>query len=421
MKNPFQKKCLDTALDIGMQLCKDAIWFENQCNWITASMESENTNPKIYFKSLESDFYGGTTGVAFFLNSLSKYTDEPLIKITAKGAISHAIASKDKVLETVRLGYFTGWTGLVFTILQFEENEKKDYYTSYIQSLLNEIVKIDYQKSGIDIIDGIASAILSLIGFCQNGKNQFLKPYITELGDYLISIAQQEHKGLSWNTMKGVKFNLTGYAHGSSGFIHAFIELYNFTKEKKYLDIVYQAQLYENSHFIKEQYNWPDFRNFEAVASKASLSTSSTYNCSCAWCHGAPGIGLSRLRCFEITKDKIFLKDANIAIKTTKEQISLNSENGLSLCHGLLGNAELLIYGSKLLNDRTLKDTVVQLSLYVINELYDKNKPLINGLGNDYLIPDFMTGLSGMGYHFLRMYDEKNTISPLLLCPSITN
>ncbi len=418
MENSIKQDYYRAAFDIGMQISRDAIWFEDQCNWLTASMEHESQHPKVYYKSMDSSFYGGTIGIAFFLNSLSRYTDEPLIKKTAIGAIKHALSAKDKVPEAARLGFFTGWTGLIFTLLQFEETDKNGQWHPYIKPLLDDILKIDYRHSGIDIIDGIAGAIPALIHICQKDKNQFLKPFIITIGDHLMSIAKKEKIGISWETMKGTKHNLTGYAHGSSGFIHAFIELYAFTNDKKYLDMAFEGQIYENSHFVKTQNNWPDFRDLEGFSINGQENTTHDVQCSCAWCHGAPGIGLARLRAYQITKNKSFLDDALLAIQTTKEQIILQPEAGFSLCHGLFGNAELLTMGYNILGDTSLNETVSDIGHFAIKESYKKDKPLTNGIGNGFLIPDFMTGTSGMGYQYLRFFDEGNLMSPLLICSS---
>ena len=69
------------------------------------------------------------------------------------------------------------------------------------------------------------------------------------------------------------------------------------------------------------------------------------------WCHGTPGIALARLRAYEMTGDERYEADAIAALKTTQGSIesALDSWAGnFSLCHGLAGNAEVLIYSAEI-------------------------------------------------------------------------
>ena len=71
---------------------------------------------------------------------------------------------------------------------------------------------------------------------------------------------------------------------------------------------------YENYFFNKENNNWPDFRSRDNVITTKTNEMSY----SSAWCHGAPGIGISRLMAYQITNDKRHIQDFNAALYTTK-------------------------------------------------------------------------------------------------------
>jgi hypothetical protein len=55
------------------------------------------------------------------------------------------------------------------------------------------------------------------------------------------------------------------------------------------------------------------------------------------WCHGAPGIGLSRLRAFELTGDEQYQREARLALRATSRALRDSTLTGFSLCHGILG------------------------------------------------------------------------------------
>ena len=52
-----------------------------------------------------------------------------------------------------------------------------------------------------------------------------------------------------------------------------------------------------------------------------------------AWCHGAPGIGLSRLRSFKLNQDNLLAQEAVVAANTTMRYLQ-NPQTGV------LGGAE---------------------------------------------------------------------------------
>ncbi len=98
-------------------------------------------------------------------------------------------------------------------------------------------------------------------------------------------------------------------------------ELAQMSGERRFRNTGNQALSYERCHFVKEQGNWPDFREGDSLRRPPAEP-----NCGVAWCHGAPGIGLSRLRVFELTKDQIAAREAEIAGTTTMRYLAMPAD-----------------------------------------------------------------------------------------------
>ena len=103
---------------------------------------------------------------------------------------------------------------------------------------------------------------------------------------------------------------------------------------------------YERMTFNPSVQNWPDLREMNGT----STATTPVYGET--WCHGAPGIALSRLRAWELTGDQNFRNEAEIALATTYknvyQQLTQSSDSAnYSLCHGLAGNADILLVGAQ--------------------------------------------------------------------------
>src|SRR5581483_10361941 len=78
------------------------------------------------------------------------------------------------------------------------------------------------------------------------------------------------------------------------------------------------------------------------------LTTANDTRYPATWCHGAPGIGLSRLVSLPSIDDETIREEIAIALKTTTTSFGRNH----SLCHGDLGNLETLLVATQILDDR---------------------------------------------------------------------
>jgi lantibiotic modifying enzyme len=88
-----------------------------------------------------------------------------------------------------------------------------------------------------------------------------------------------------------------------------------------------------------------------------------------------------------------------------------------SLCHGLGGNAELLIYGAQVLHRPDYHAAAQQLGLKGI-ETYEKNRlPWPCGVLGGGETPNLLLGLAGIGYFFLRLHDPMMVPSILIAVP----
>ena len=83
---------LEAANSIGADLCRDAIWDGQRCNWLGDSMEYVLGGWQIVHRSFGPDLYGGTSGVGLFLARLYQATHANIFRTTALGAVEHALS-----------------------------------------------------------------------------------------------------------------------------------------------------------------------------------------------------------------------------------------------------------------------------------------------------------------------------------------
>jgi lantibiotic modifying enzyme len=166
---------------------------------------------------------------------------------------------------------------------------------------------------------------------------------------------------------------------------------------------------YERSLFSVAEGNWPDLRDPEASGLTASKAKASF---AMAWCHGAPGIGLGRLLSLRHLDDPQVRSEINAALGTT---LARGFGSNHSLCHGDLGNLELLLQASLKLGEPRWRAEAARIAA-VILESIDRNGWICgNPLGVE--SPGLMTGLAGIGYALLRLAEPHRVPSVLALAP----
>jgi lantibiotic modifying enzyme len=216
--------------------------------------------------------------------------------------------------------------------------------------------------------------------------------------------ARRRDEGSSWTTLPG-KPDLAGLSHGASGIALALLELHHVTGDARHLQAAREGFRFERSLFDPRLENWADVRGTEPAFPVA-------------WCHGAPGIGLARLRAYELLREEQWRAEAEAALRTTRRSLEASTPGAdFSLCHGVAGNAELFLYAAQVLRDPSLLDVATTAGLWGL-ELYERPaRPWPCGVRAGGENPSLMLGLAGIGWFYLRLHDPHGT-PPVTLPPA---
>ena len=407
--DPNRAVLLQTAHAIGNRLCDDAIWFQDRCNWMGSSMQDLNNRT---YSSLGCDLYSGTSGVGLFLAELYAATANAAMKRTALGAIRHALSRAEDIAPPFRLGAYSGWVGIALAATRIGMLLQNDELLEDAKRLLQRM-SVDREGNSLDLISGNAGALIALIALADLLNDRSLFDLSVTLGQELLEQAVVSADGYSWKTTNAAnEHNLTGFSHGVAGIGHALLELFDVTGDLKYCDAARMAFNYENAWFSADAGNWPDLRQ----VSVRSKRTKHIFPFSTVWCHGAPGIALSRLRAYEILRDDTYKREALRALLTTRTMIDSDLHSpklNFSLCHGLAGNAEVLAIAGYTLGSEFSNgyQTALEVGLAGIR--------MHGGSANEWPCgagpgpnPSLMLGLAGIGYFYLRL---RNPTIPSML------
>jgi len=404
-----RSRYLDTASRIGARICRDAIWAGERCNWLGDSMEKIDGAWKVAHRALSPDVYGGTSGIALFLDRLQEFTGERIFRETAEGAILQACSRIAYMAPGMRVSLYLGITGIAYTLVAMEFEDKA-------REVLKTLTAADSapNENGLDVIGGVAGAIPALLNMGAALSDDTLLTLAIQYGDDLLRLARKSDQGWSWNTM-GVPadkrtHDLTGLSHGAAGIAWAFSELFEHTKEPRFGAAAEESRRYESSHFNRQFANWPDYRYLYDPDSLTKDGPSYPIS----WCHGAPGIGLDRLRAYEIFGSRALKEEAEIALRTTEGMLAYTKGSNFSLCHGLGGNADLFIYASTALDEPTRMVPAERVAEEGIERIEHEDLRWPCGVTEGDQTPNLMLGTAGIGYFYLRLYDPNRVPSVLI-------
>jgi len=408
-----RERFLDVAWSIGMRLCRDAIWDGDRCNWLGDSMEAYAGEWKVAHKSYGPELYSGTSGIALFLARLHGFRPDPVLEQTARGAIRQALSHSLEISPEMRHGLYSGWVGIALALLDAAQLLGDPLLRQEALRLADAQRGHEIDPMSLDVVGGAAGAILGLSAIDRRlGSDRYLAE-ARRLGEHLLAHAHRDGEAWSWTTMPPMgpqeQRDLAGYSHGAAGIALALLELFVRTRDVRFSEGALGGFAYERRHFSEEQQNWPDFRSF-ASPNPQQLGYS------LAWCHGAPGIGLSRVRAFALTGDETYRREAESAIAGTYRPLTMASTaDNFSLCHGLGGNADLFIVAADLLGDERYRSVAESIGDRGIQAVHVQHNPWPCGVLSGGESPNLMLGIAGIGYFYLRLYDSRAVPSVLLI------
>lgn len=382
---------INTSKSIGDYILDRSIVGENEGvidrTWIGTI---EIANMTSFVTTVGNDLYNGNSGIALYLAYLGAVTGEEKYRDAALESIEPVINYLNKINNVTyeKIGGFSGMCGWFYAIF-------------HIGHLLNNKKLIDYVKdkiiiiknfSGItqnhDIISGYSGALGALLSIHDKTDDENFKHLLLDIcldiykaiNDNIIVL--HEKNCITWG-----KEGYVGYSHGNAGVEPQLMRLYNIVGDIDILDTIKKSLLYSRCMFDKEHKNW-----------KKELSKN---DFSYGWCHGAPGILLSRLMLLQAGYiDKEIMQEIWDAIDTTKKH-SFGID--YSLCHGDIGNLLILNYAAKVLKDYKLGLQCIATLDEFLNKYFSSSWGTAEFTETENSC--LMVGPAGIGYGLLQFYD----------------
>ncbi len=386
---PQAEELLALACQAADRLVERSFANAREAHWLTLDYRDPNgwqVVPAI------PDMYRGLPGIAFFLGYLGAATGEARYTAVARKALfaqKQQIATDPQAVSGV--GAFNGWGGIIYTLAHLGRLWNDDALLDEAESYARRLPELIAQDEMLDLIAGSAGAICSLAALKRGvGSDATLMA----CGERLLAKAEPQQRGLGWRMPLAGDRALAGISHGAAGIALALLRLYGRTGDERFRAAAIGGMEFERSLFSEAEQNWPDLR----AGAAEGIDGGDGHHYMLGWCHGAPGIGLARIAGLQWVDDAEVRREIDDAVRST---LADGFGENHSLCHGDLGNLELLFAAARLNGDAELEERAWRIAGGIADNI--RNGGWLFGLPGSIETPGLMTGLAGIGYGLARL------------------
>lgn len=367
------------------RVLRNAVWNHNHNEVSWCAVQFSDGNRKNWsVRPMNMYLYDGLAGMLLLMYSLKrsdKRTEITEIYETLKRNMFQytdlGLQSPEN-LQTQNTGIYEGEGSVIYTyLLLYQEGAGTEYldYAKRHAEIMEQLIDGDRKY---DLLNGNAGAIQALLMLYEIIPNKVYLEMAERAADVLEKSAENQEQGIGWMTEEGLT-PMAGAAHGNGGILMAYLHLWHLTSKDKYEQLAEKVWTYEEALYNPEINNWVDLRS-----GKQEIDGIGTM----AWCHGAPGILYSSMKCYKYIKGLKWKnrieKDIRRAYRKLKEYWRRDS---WCLCHGICGNLWILEKASEVLGDEEggFSNYLLEEEVYLLPQ--EKENPgILNGYGASCII-----------------------------------
>lgn len=389
------EECLAIAGEIADELAREAVRAaDGSAAWI--ALEYLKDADAFQFKPISFNLYSGAVGLAFFLAALARTGGKAEHADLAAAAAAPILRAIDEELDSLlRYGTVGGGNGtgaMIYGLASIAAflpdhpvaGKAEEAAMRCAEGVDEPLLRRDRK---LDLIFGSAGLLLGLAKLHTLRRDPALEAPIARTADYLL-----ERRGTDGLAATYGGKSITGMSHGAAGIALALMRAQAATGDPRYGEAAMAHIAFEEALWDEEAGNYPDYRS--TPQEKVFLTS---------WCHGAPGIGLSRIAMHRITGDPDLLAQAGRSMRTAG---AFTLDHVDHLCCGNMGRIDVQLEHARATGDPALAESLRRDASYVVDRYRRTGSfRLMLNAPNKVFAPGLFTGAAGIAYALLRLAD----------------
>jgi len=208
----------------------------------------------------------------------------------------------------------------------YTDVERQELYNDYLDGLTEQLPTIQQN----DWMGGLAGVLKVLVNLYRSTGMPRMQEIAGQVCEELCKRAIIEEDIAYWLPDAGKGKPLAGLSHGITGIACALAEYTaHIQQDEAVLELIRKALTFEDQFYCRSTGQWQDNRNNRQTYSAPM------------WCHGSAGIVLGRSRIAESTGGLIQPNGLQESLADVLRH-GQSHQQGNSLCHGTMGNADIL-------------------------------------------------------------------------------
>ncbi|WP_147126016.1 type 2 lanthipeptide synthetase LanM family protein [Shimia ponticola] len=396
-----ERRALDHVHTMVMSMAQRGIGL---LDWLTVTPTPDE---RLMLAPVDVTLYNGISGLTLYLAYHAEVTGTD--RVHAEQAFANLERQIDDDWGNFAIpGAMSGLAGAAYVMVHLAVLwDRPDLFDRAFELLKHDADLIMQDDGLFDVTVGAAGVLCVLCAAAESSGQARFTGLARRMGERLIDMARHDERGAYWVAQEDER-PLTGLSHGFSGIILAMARLNDIDPDNRWGAVAHAAMLRENADFVPSAQNWIDWR----YANLDPDTWDDPSNFQYFWCNGGAGIALARLAMQTETADDRVTDDLKAAAAGT---LAGGIGHNHSLCHGDLGNADILAQIARALKDPALKDQAERVYARAVHTILDGH--VFGGASRLATPPDLMTGLSGVGWGILRHMAPERVPDVMTLSP----
>jgi lantibiotic modifying enzyme len=330
-----------------------------------------------------ADLYNGLPGVALLLAWLSRLLDSGgMLELATRSMILPR-----KLLRQGDLppgGAWQGRGGVLRALVHVWSITREDAFLLEALDAAEGLAASIPSDRVLDVVSGSAGLIRVLLDLHAIAPSPAILRASVLCGEHILRRRLQLSHGVGWLTI--ARAPLAGYAHGASGIASSLLHLAERTGEDRFAQAASMALQHERHLFelAESSAGSPD-----AILGADTISS---------WCYGAGGVAMSRWTIPKPYRDALPAQE----IESFVQVLLTRRSPGHCLCHGALGDADLLLAAGRALQRPELSTAALTRVSAALSEKHGSGSWRIPSPLPRQQSYGLMSGLAGIAYGLIR-------------------